>query len=105
MREPAQVLGHLLWTPGSKISTISMETTAVSRDLLEVMRSELAAMVRVERVRNATHRPVRVAFVPDRLPQCQRRLDARGRVQTQRVRANRYPGFARQACTTSAAGL
>ena len=38
---------------------------------------------------DAAHRPVRVALAPDRLPQGQRRLDARGRVQAQRIAGHR----------------
>src|SRR5438094_10084847 len=57
----------------------------VSGYLLEMMRGEVAAMVGIERFGDATHRPVRVTLAPDRLPQGERRLNARRVMQAARI--------------------
>lgn len=44
----------------------------------EVVADEVAAVVDVEHVRQAAHRPRRVGLVPDRLPQRQRSVHRRG---------------------------
>jgi hypothetical protein len=47
----------------------------IGGNLLEVVRGEVAAVVGVERVRDAAHRPVRIPLAPDRLPQRERGLN------------------------------
>ena len=55
----------------------------------EVVADEVAAVVDVEHVRQAAHRPRRVGLVPDRLPQRQRSVHRRGRTEKDGVAADR----------------